>query len=272
MIRRAMSEAEVAKCLRSVFERIQNACTNRPQELSNFEPRLVAVSKTKPKELIIAAYDAGQRSFGENYVQELVEKANDPEILEKCQEIRWHFIGHLQRNKVNKIVDIPGLFVVETVDSAKLASAINDQFEKRGHRGLLNVMVQVNTSGEEEKSGCPPDEAPVLAKHILEKCKNLNFLGLMTIGVYGYDLSLGPNPDFQCLRNCREKVCQELGLTSSQVELSMGMSNDFEQAIEMGSSNVRVGSLIFGDRTPKVTQQEEEQLTQAVGDVKLDNN
>ncbi|XP_071455137.1 pyridoxal phosphate homeostasis protein isoform X2 [Hetaerina americana] len=241
------------------------------KELSIFEPRLVAVSKTKPKDLIIAAYDAGQRNFGENYVQELVEKANDPEILEKCREIRWHFIGHLQRNKVNKIINIPGLYMVETVDSEKLANSINDQYGKLGYGDLLNVMVQVNTSGEEGKSGCTPQEAPALAKHILEKCKHLNFFGLMSIGIFGYDNSLGPNPDFQSLRNCREKVCQELGLTVSQVELSMGMSDDFEHAIEMGSSNIRVGSSIFGHRPPKELPPTEA-LCKAVEDVKLDNN
>ncbi|KAG8227875.1 hypothetical protein J437_LFUL007185 [Ladona fulva] len=272
MIRRAMSEADVVSGLRIVRDKIQQACSKRPKELSTFQPRLVAVSKTKPKELIIAAYKAGHRYFGENYVQELIDKAHDPDILEQCKEIQWHFIGHLQRNKVNKVVNIPGLHLVETVDSEKLANTINDQYGKLLRENRLKVMVQVNTSGEEAKNGCPPKEAAHLVKHIMEKCKNLEFLGLMTIGAFGYDFSLGPNPDFVSLRNCREEVCKSLNMDPSQVELSMGMSNDFEHAVEMGSSNVRVGSSIFGARQRKESSSADEKLAKRVEEVKIDNN
>lgn len=104
----------------------------------------------KPVEMIIEAYEAGQRHFGENYVKELVEKANDPLILEKCKDIRWHFIGNLQSNKINKIVTLPNIYVVETVDDEKLAENLNKSWAKFcGTEPKLKVMIQVNTSGEE---------------------------------------------------------------------------------------------------------------------------
>ncbi|XP_059488824.1 pyridoxal phosphate homeostasis protein [Neocloeon triangulifer] len=244
-----MGEA-VKAGLKSVLERFEAACKRRPPELSLIRPRLVAVSKTKPNELIIAAYEAGQRHFGENYIQELNQKSNDAEILSKCPEIRWHFIGRLQRNKVSKVVNTPNLYMVETIDSAKLASALHEAWGKFG-KEPIKIMVQVNTSAEAEKGGLKPEETPDVVSHVLEKCPNLKFAGLMTIGQYGYDISLGPNPDFQVLTKCRLDVCQKLGLKSDEVELSMGMSDDFEHAIEVGSTNVRVGSSIFGARLYK---------------------
>ena len=109
------------------------------------------MSKLHPKEAIISAYNAGQRVFGENYVQELIEKANDPEILQSCPDIQWHLIGHLQSNKVNLLVNAHGLSVVETVDSEKLAMALEKGWSKTANQGRLKVMVQVNTSGEESE-------------------------------------------------------------------------------------------------------------------------
>nr|CAD7459344.1 unnamed protein product [Timema tahoe] len=240
------------------------------QNLQKYKPRLVAVSKTKPKELIIDSYNAGQRHFGENYVQELVDKAHDPEILEKCPEICWHFIGLLQRNKVNKIVSIPNIYLVETVESEKVASSLNTAWLKsRKADKKLRVMVQVNTSGEEEKNGCSPAEVASLVKFVLENCKSLEFVGIMTIGKYGYDTSQGLNPDFLSLVQVREEVCKSLGLCADQVELSMGMSDDFEQAIELGSTNVRVGSSIFGYREKKPSTKITEELTEGVHNVKV---
>ncbi|KAF6725023.1 Proline synthase co-transcribed bacterial-like protein [Oryzias melastigma] len=103
MWKAAMSE-EVGKAIQSVLERMTQAATRRPRTLPAVTPRLVAVSKTKPPEMIVEAYRHGQRNFGENYVNELVEKASDPLILESCPEIKWHFIGHLQKNNVNKLL------------------------------------------------------------------------------------------------------------------------------------------------------------------------
>ncbi|XP_033125446.1 pyridoxal phosphate homeostasis protein-like [Anneissia japonica] len=241
--------ADISKAIKSVFERIEVACVKRPEILPKITPRLVAVSKTKPKELIQIAYAQGQRHFGENYVQEILEKAWDDSLRGTCQDIKWHFIGHLQTNKVKKLLEIPNLYMVETVDRFKLAKEIDKHWRTLQQPQKLKVMVQVNTSGEENKSGVAPDMCCTLYQEVKEKCTNLETVGLMTIGAFDHDLSRGPNPDFQCLLQCREEVCKKFDLSLDQVELSMGMSNDFEHAIIHGSTNVRVGSTIFGART-----------------------
>lgn len=113
-------------------------------------PCLVAVSKTKPADVIVEAYEAGQRHFGENYVQELEEKANNPIILERCKDIKWHFIGHLQSNKISKVLAVPNLYLIETVHKEKLATHLNNNWPKFGPPDTkLRVMIQVNTSGED---------------------------------------------------------------------------------------------------------------------------
>ncbi|KAM9312867.1 pyridoxal phosphate homeostasis protein [Gastrophryne carolinensis] len=198
--------------------------------------------------MVIEAYRHGQRYFGENYVQELVEKASDTNLLSSCPEIKWHFIGHLQKQHINKLVAVPNLYILETVDSAKVADKLNASWLKKGSNEKLKVMVQVNTSGEESKHGLSPSDTADLVKHIKEHCLGLEFVGLMTIGSFGHDLTQGPNPDFQLLLKQREEVCDKLGLPLEAVELSMGMSSDFEHAIEVGSTNIRVGSTIFGER------------------------
>ncbi|KAG7224251.1 hypothetical protein INR49_000494 [Caranx melampygus] len=272
----AMSE-EVGKALQSVVERVNQAAARRPKTLPAVPPRLVAVSKTKPPEMVVEAYRQGQRNFGENYVNELVDKASDPLILESCPDIKWHFIGHLQKNNVNKLLGkwlsslrlelhvgvrahtlslvvllpgVPNLFLVETVDSVKLADRVNSSWQRlRGASSQrLKVMVQINTSGEQSKHGLPPEETVNTVKHIMSQCSALHFSGLMTIGRYGYNLTLGPNPDFQMLLSRRQEVCDSLKVPLEEVELSMGMSTDFEHAIEVGATNVRVGSIIFGNR------------------------
>lgn len=207
--------------------------------------RLVAVSKLKAAEMLVAAYEAGQRHFGENYVQEVLEKA--PRLP---QDVHWHFIGHLQSNKVNVLVKgCPGLVCVETVDTEKLAHALNKAVQARGLPGKLRVMVQVNTSSEESKSGVTPDGCLELCTLIFKDCDALELAGLMTIGAPDY--SGCRTEDFQTLHRCRQEVAVALDLEPSSLELSMGMSNDYEQAIIEGSSSVRVGSAIFGARPPK---------------------
>ncbi|XP_042332659.1 pyridoxal phosphate homeostasis protein [Sceloporus undulatus] len=234
--------------LRAVREQLQQAAARRPQSLPAIQPRLVAVSKTKPAEMVIEAYNHGQRSFGENYVQELLEKASDSRILSSCPDIKWHFIGHLQKNNVNKLIGVPNLFMLETVDSLKLADRVNASWQKKGSLEKLKIMVQINTSGEDSKHGLPPGETVTTVAHILQKCTSLEFVGLMTIGSFGHDLSKGPNPDFQMLIALRQEVCEKLNIPIENVELSMGMSTDFQHAIEVGSTNVRIGSTIFGER------------------------
>uniref|UniRef100_A0A8D8Y6C3 Pyridoxal phosphate homeostasis protein n=1 Tax=Cacopsylla melanoneura TaxID=428564 RepID=A0A8D8Y6C3_9HEMI len=236
--------------IKGTLEKIQQACARRPQELQWSKPRLIAVSKTKPKQAIIEAYNCGQEHFGENYVQELVEKGHDTDIASQCPNIRWHFIGHLQSNKVNKVLGVPNLNCIETIHDEKLATLVNNAWARThpDEKNKLNVFVQINTSGEENKNGVPSDAAEGLVSHVINSCPNLKFVGLMTIGKYGYDMTQGPNPDFQELVKCRADICKKLNLDPTQVELSMGMSTDYEHAIEVGSTNVRVGSSIFGDR------------------------
>jgi PLP dependent protein len=200
--------------------------------------KLVAVSKTKPPADILALYQSGHRDFGENYFQELLEKAE-----QLPGDIRWHFIGHLQSAKAPKLVkSVANLAVVETVDSLKLAKKLDNACEA-AERSELDIYVQVDTSGEDAKSGVPPSEAPGLAQSIQNECKRLRIKGLMTIGAPG-DLSC-----FDRLVETRAEVAAALGLADpNALGLSMGMSGDFEDAIARGATSVRVGSTIFGAR------------------------
>ena len=236
--------------LESVRSRLQSACSQADRSPDSV--RLVAVSKTQPIEALLAAYDHGsQRVFGENYVQELVDKVQHFQIkLGNDQDaITWHFIGALQSNKVNLLVsafaDISQL-VVETVSSEKLANKLNTAAEQNANEtsNKLKVFIQVNTSGETSKSGIGADHASIidLCRHVSQNCPHLELQGLMTIGAPGDDSA------FDNLRSCRDAVEQELSLESGSLELSMGMSGDFETAIAKGSTNVRVGSTIFGAR------------------------
>lgn len=237
------SATDISQNLQSIRSRIETASKG-----SNKPVRLVAVSKIKPIEDIITAYESGQRHFGENYVQELDEKAHSEIIHSKCPDIKWHLIGHLQSNKAKKVALLPNLYAVETVDSVKLANILNKSVNP-DCSVKLNILIQVNTSSEEQKSGVMPDKLCETFSQIQKECVNLNILGLMTIG--SYEASANPdeeNPDFKKLNECRDDLCAKLGLESDSVELSMGMSHDFEQAIQMGSTNVRVGSSIFGAR------------------------
>uniref|UniRef100_A0A8C5S8C1 Alanine racemase N-terminal domain-containing protein n=1 Tax=Laticauda laticaudata TaxID=8630 RepID=A0A8C5S8C1_LATLA len=147
------------------------------------------------------------------------------------------------------VLVVPNLFMLETVDSVKLADKVNSTWQKKNSSEKLKIMVQINTSGEMSKHGLPPGELITTVEHILQKCPSLEFVGLMTIGSFGHDLSKGPNPDFQLLISLRQELCEKLNIPIGMVELSMGMSTDFQHAIEMGSTNVRIGSTIFGERS-----------------------
>ncbi|XP_044497341.1 pyridoxal phosphate homeostasis protein-like [Mangifera indica] len=235
----AVEGATVAvTALRSVLLRVRQAAErsgHRPERI-----RVVGVSKTKPVSLIRQVYDAGHRCFGENYVQEIIDKA--PQLPE---DIKWHFIGHLQSNKAKTLLGgVPNLDIFEGVDNEKIANHLDRAVANLG-RSPLKVFVQVNTSGEASKSGIDPSGCLGVVEHVKLHCPNLVFSGLMTIG--NKDYSSTPE-NFRALLNCRHEVCKAFGMVEDQCELSMGMSGDFEQAIEMGSTNVRVGSTIFGPR------------------------
>jgi len=175
--------------------------------------------------------------------------------------INWHFIGQLQTNKCRPLAEqIPNLWCVESVDTAKKADALSKGREhvqkEEGSTTIepLRVFIQVNTSGEASKSGCEPSEAIDLARHIQKNCTNLKLQGLMTIGAIARSqaaASGSENEDFTSLREVRDGVAEALGLKSDVLELSMGMSEDFEDAIRQGSAEVRIGSTIFGERPPK---------------------
>lgn len=185
---------------------------------------------------------AGQRCFGENYAQELISKSAD-----MPDDVSWHFIGPLQTNKATRLVSAVGLnklACIETVSSLKLAAKLDRTVESLNEgseeKKKLGIFIQVNTSGEDSKSGVSPGEELVdLVKQISEECKWLSINGLMTIGAPGDDSC------FDLLRRCRDEIAIVL---NRDLELSMGMSGDFEVAIAKGATSVRVGSTIFGER------------------------
>lgn len=209
------------------------ACNRSADEIT-----VIAVSKTHSFEAVEAAYQSGIKVFGENYVQELVEKQSD--CIAAGIQPEWHFIGHLQSNKAKYIVEF--VEVIHSVDSFKLALEINKQAIKYNKK--QKIMLQINTSGEESKSGCEPGESLELAKQIIE-LPNLDLLGLMTIGTFSDDENL-IRREFRLLRNSLKDINQALSLDLR--ELSMGMSHDFDIAIEEGATFVRVGTAIFGER------------------------
>lgn len=197
--------------------------------------RLVAVSKTKPAEAIRIAYAAGQRDFGENYVQELIDKAKQ---LEDLPDLRWHFIGSLQRNKAKPATNLSHL--IHTVDRDELAVELDKRALALGKK--LNVLLEVNVGDETSKSGVPIDGL----KNLLEtaqKAQNLNVKGLMAIPPF-LDDPEAVRPYFVKLRQLRESF----GGVANLPELSMGMSHDCAIAIEEGATIVRVGTAIFGSR------------------------
>lgn len=222
--------------LRTVRAQIDEAIARagRPRDAV----RLLAVSKSKPPEAIRAAYAAGQRDFGENYVQEMVDKAR---LLEDLADLRWHFIGTLQRNKAKHAAQVAE--VIHTVDREELALEL-DRRAAAANR-VLEVLVEVNVGGEESKSGCAPEAVGALLA-ALQGAAHLRVKGLMAIPPY-VDDPQAARPFFQRLCALRD----EHGGPSLLPELSMGMSHDFPVAIEEGATLVRVGTAIFGERAQR---------------------
>ncbi len=203
---------------------------------------LMAVSKTFPAERIREAYDAGLRVFGENRVQEFAGKFDAVRDLPGAE---WHLIGHLQSNKASKAAELFG--AVDSVDSVRLAERLNAAAEKLGT--TLPVLIEINVGGEEAKSGIAPgsDELEQLLLAAAQ-WKNLLIRGLMTVPPYTDDPE-GARPFFRRLRSIREEIAARRLPGIAMEALSMGMSHDFEVAIEEGSTCVRVGTAIFGERT-----------------------
>ncbi len=201
--------------------------------------KIIAVSKTHPTEYVVNAIKAGITVFGENYAQELRDKHQDLENLGVAQP-EWHFIGHLQNNKVKYIA--PFVDYIHSVDSLKLADEINKQAQKNNRK--IKIMLQLNTSGELSKSGCEPDEALQIATEII-KLENIDLQGLMTIGSFTDDENQ-QRKEFTILRNSLIEINEKLILNLK--ELSMGMSHDYMTAIEEGATMVRIGTAFFGNR------------------------
>lgn len=204
--------------------------------------RLVAVSKTKPASLIREAYEAGQRDFGESYVKELATKAEE---LADLDGLRFHFIGHLQRNKAKIAVRLAS--AIHSIDSTRLAAEVGKRAaELRAAPGglPLSVLVEVNVGGEAQKSGCQPDDLGAVLSAI-ESEPSLRLEGLMTVPPFTEDPALA-SPFFEALARLRDAH----GGAPRLPELSMGMSRDLAEAVRAGATIVRVGTAIFGERTP----------------------
>jgi pyridoxal phosphate enzyme (YggS family) len=204
--------------------------------------KILAVSKTFPLGNALELYEYGVRDFGENYAQELKSKQEELDKT-KYSDIRWHFIGHLQSNKVKYLAEY--VYAIHSVDSLKLAQEISKQAIKFGRQiNPIKILLQVHTSGEESKSGINPNELIDITKEII-KLEGIELIGLMTITALTDD-PIERVPEFQLLEKLLFEINQNLNLNLT--ELSMGMSDDYEYAIENGSTMVRIGTAIFVKR------------------------
>lgn len=211
---------------------------NIVEELKAKNVTLVAVSKTKTAEEILALYDLDQRDFGENYVQELTDKY---EQLPK--DIRWHFIGHLQSNKVKYIA--PFVFLIHGVDSKKLLIEINKQAEKCNR--VIDCLLQIHIAKEETKFGLDENELNEIINSNINSFKNVRVKGLMGMASFTNDMEK-VRSEFRFLKSLFDKYSTLSMVNGQWSVLSMGMSADYKIAIEEGSNMVRIGSLLFGKR------------------------
>jgi len=193
--------------------------------------KLVAVSKYSDIKSIKTMYECGQRAFGENQVQQLQERVLDLEEL----PLEWHFQGSLQKNKINKLIDIKPT-LMHSLDSIELATALDERLKVKNLK--MNCLLQINSSNEDSKSGLSCEEAKDVYQEILERCKNINLKGVMSIGAMDKNLT---QKSFEDTYKIYEK------LPNASI-CSMGMSSDYELAIKCGSNLVRVGSSLFGNK------------------------
>ncbi len=231
----------VCENYRAVEEKVKNACQRAGRKRE--EVTLIAVSKTKPVSMIEELLPLGVRDFGENKVQELTAKE---EVLPK--DIRWHMIGHLQRNKVKYIID--RACMIHSVDSLRLAREISKEAVK--HELDVPVLIEVNVAGEESKFGVSVEETPSLVQEV-SKLPGIQVKGLMTIAPYVED----PEENREIFRNLRKLSVDISGKNFDNVTmnvLSMGMTGDYEVAIEEGATHVRVGTGIFGERNYNIEE------------------
>lgn len=231
---------ELSDRLDSINRRMAAACARAGRSLS--EVTLVGVSKTVAPAMIRAAIGAGLRVLGENRVQEAEAKIAELSEVSSQHQVRWHLIGHLQSNKARRAVET--FETIQSVDSLKLAERLNNFAGELGRR--LPILIEVNLGDEESKSGVETDAVLPLAERI-GKLTNLDLKGLMAVPPF-FDNPEEVRSFFRRLRELRNEA-QRAGIVDGQFkELSMGMSNDFEVAIEEGATFVRVGTAIFGLR------------------------
>jgi pyridoxal phosphate enzyme (YggS family) len=226
----------VAENLRNIRSKINSVCLRigrNPEEIG-----LIAVIKSVDPEKILEAYNAGQRDFAENYVQELRQKQEKI----TAGDIHWHFIGHLQTNKVKNLIDSVSL--IHSVDSFHLAAEIERQASKRNRH--VDVLVEVHTTDETTKSGVSPEGVLPLVEQI-SQLQHVHITGLMTIGPFIPDPETA-RPCFRRLRQLKEEIEKRQFAGVHLRHLSMGMTNDFEIAIEEGATLLRLGTAIFGLR------------------------
>ena len=225
----------VIENLKKVEDKITAAClrAGRARE----DVTLIAVSKTKPESMVEEAYSVGQRDFGENKVQEICRKI---EVLP--QDIRWHMIGHLQRNKVRQVVG--KACMIHSVDSLRLAEAISQEAVKQD--SIVPVLIEVNVAQEESKFGVTTEETIALIE-AAEKLPHISIRGLMTIAPFVEDPEEN-RPIFRKLKQLSVDIAAKNINNVTMSVLSMGMTNDYEVAIEEGATMVRVGTGIFGER------------------------
>ena len=221
--------------LRVVEENINAACGRSGRDRNAV--KLIAVSKTKPVEMLREAYNLGCRDFGENKVQELMDKYD-----QMPDDVRWHMIGHLQRNKVKYIVD--KVYMIHSVDSMRLAEEISKEAVKRNV--TVSILVEVNVADEESKFGTTVDDAVLLVENI-SKLPNIIVKGLMTIAPY-VENSEENRLYFARLKQIYVDIIHKNIDNVFMEELSMGMTGDYEVAIEEGATYIRVGTGIFGER------------------------
>lgn len=226
--------------LEEVERNIRAACERSGRNRD--EVCLISVSKTKPVSMLEEAYEAGSRDFGENKPQELKEKY---EVLPK--DIRWHMIGHLQRNKIKYIID--KACMIHSVDSERLAEAINQEAEKRGI--VMPVLVEVNIAREESKFGVYEEDVPAFIEKIA-RLAHIHVEGLMTIAPFVEDAEEN-RIFFRKLRKLYVDIKSKNIDNVTMCNLSMGMTGDYQVAIEEGATMVRVGTGIFGERNYNLT-------------------
>jgi pyridoxal phosphate enzyme (YggS family) len=226
----------IREALTETFGRISNACRSAGRKEDSV--RLLLATKTVSPERIRVAIEAGANLVGENRVQEVKPKYEALSDL----EYERHFIGHLQSNKVNALV--PYVTCIESLDRLSLADRLQKRLEREGE--TRQVLLQVNTSGEESKFGVPPDGAIDFAREVARR-DALEIRGLMTIGLFSDDPEV-TRPSLRLLRGTADRIREEAIPGVEMTELSMGMSSDLEVAVEEGATIVRVGSAVFGSR------------------------